>query len=412
MALKKNLYGNVQLVGMVKNVDSSAFELSKAGKNNANWLQNVMNIRMDDTNGGSFFLNCRDGFDKTKPKNIYAKDENGNSLTIAFGDRFNETILEQVKNPPITVYYDKVEVDTHKEWKKKTFLTTFDLIQYLSQVIPDLCQKYSDGYKIKVVGNVAYSKYGEDKINENIEIKRIFFLTDNESEEEAKENQLGFFFDQQMLITKDSIDFSEWESEGIAKVNAFIYKSEYAKKEVMDNYVGVEAREDGKGGNYPSGVEVEYVIRANDEKAKETKKKVFGKFFNLDDNVVSCIKFSGRFVQGYLSKQITRDDLSDELLELIEFGIMTEEEVLKQAQGYSKDRINERQITKPFIGKDENGNAGFVYDNKNYTMEDLNTARMNSVVGKTSSGSTVSEQTVEMTAEEQDLMKELADLGL
>ena len=87
---KKATFGDFTVTGLVKGLGEDSFQFDIKGKNNINWNQNVMSIRLDDTKGNSFFLNTRDGYDLVRGKDIYTQSKAGENLKIPFGERMNE----------------------------------------------------------------------------------------------------------------------------------------------------------------------------------------------------------------------------------------------------------------------------------------------------------------------------------
>jgi len=80
---KRQTYGSFNCTGFIT-VDEKTFTLNAPGKNNASWVQNVLNPKLETLDGKSMFMNFRDGYDKVKGKQIYAtiKDTNRNDNTF------------------------------------------------------------------------------------------------------------------------------------------------------------------------------------------------------------------------------------------------------------------------------------------------------------------------------------------
>jgi hypothetical protein len=88
---------------------------------------------------------------------------------------------------------------------------------------------------------------------------------------------------------------------------------------------------------------------------------------------VTQITFEGEFVETGATVQATLDDVPDDIKELIEIGVYTEEEALAKC---SENGSRERRmlITKPYtkkVGDEDNKVTAIVYTPEKYNAEDL-----------------------------------------
>ena len=360
---KKATYGDFTVTGLVKGLGEDSFQFDVKGKNNINWNMNVMNIRLDDTKGNSFFLNTRDGYDLIKGKTIYAQDTNGNNLKIPFGERLNPTVLETIdENRMIKVGYAITEVTDDKghkynTWMYKTFLTVFDLIKFLKESL-------QNDTKITIKGRTSYQMYNGET-SAQYDIQRVY-IEPSEVPEKFNTFPFGFEFNQTFLIDSNSVDDSKFETEGIATVNAYIYQLESKKGADGKNIQTVNEKGDTVNAKFPKVYPIKYVVRAGEK--KDVMRKVIDKYLKVEGDTVRCIEYIGKFVQGYASSNITEKDLPDDIKEMIDMGLYTLEEALKMCAG--KERISELQLIKPRLVKIED-KPTLHMDDKTYNKEDL-----------------------------------------
>ena len=88
---------------------------------------------------------------------------------------------------------------------------------------------------------------------------------------------------------------------------------------------------------------------------------------------ITQITFVGRFVEGGAVVQATLDDIPDDIKELIELGVYTEEEALRECAD-NGNREKRMVLVKPLIKKvgDEDKKVAVVQKfEKRYTEEDL-----------------------------------------
>lgn len=360
---KKPTYGHYDATGIVKGLGVDSIVLDAKGKNNINWIMNKLNIRLDD-NGNSFFLNTADGYDAIKGKIIYARTEDKKSLKIPFADRFNEIVLGQVgQNSFIRVGYGigEIEKDGKKmnTWLYKDFLTEYDLIRYLKDTL-------QNDMKVTFSGGITYQTYNNET-QMRFSIQRVYIEPANLPEDWTP-RELGFNFRQTLLLSSDSLDDSEFEETGVAKVKAYIYTLNN-KKDSKGNIVKIK-NEEGNMVNdkTPMVYPIDCVVRATDDK-KDITRKVIDKYLKItDEDTVRRITYAGKFVQGYVGGQITKDDLNEEMREMIELELYTLEEALKMSA--SKERISEKQLIKPDIVRVDNKPTTDI-DDKMYSREDL-----------------------------------------
>ncbi|MGL6174852.1 MAG: hypothetical protein ACRC1P_09645 [Cellulosilyticaceae bacterium] len=404
--VKQQTFGRYDVCGTVKGLGADSIQLQTKGKNNVNWVMNKLNLRLDDGQGGSFFMNTQDGFDIIKGKDLYMQDQDGNQLVIKFGDRTNEHVLERIADRSfIKVGYDVATIKDengreYPGWLYKQFTCVFDMIGWLKEVLEeDMLVKFS--------GSLRMNTYNGET-NYQYEIQRAYIQQKGkELPEGFKGLEAGFNFTQTMLLDENSVDISKLDEEGVVCVTGYIYTLEN-KKDAKGGKVTYKDDE-GKARNVkvPKVFPMQYVVRGEDEKKKETVKKLVEKFLMVEEGTVKKITMNGKFKQGFIKKSLTEADLTEEMRELIELGLYDMEEVLKMNSG--GDRVKELSLHRPLIEKDKDGNLKLDIDVKTYVPDDIhmNLVELDEVVrtNNTASGTGVS-----VSAEDEDLLSELDDL--
>jgi hypothetical protein len=241
----------------------------------------------------------------------------------------------------IRVALDKVEVEGKQVWNYQKFLTVYDAISFLKP-------RLQTGMKLFVSGNVNYSEYN-DNLNKDLQIQQILLLPEDESMDDA-----GFKFKQNVLLTPESLDDSKFDDELTAHVNAKLY---YTRKNKQTKQKEAYT------------LDLPLVIRAAEDKKAQVR-KMLDKYFTVEEDTVRRIQLDGKFNTGYISGQVTEEDLPEEAKELIEDEFYTLEEVLKM---YAKrDRVDELLVTRPVLYKQKDAKIPTVdMDDETYKPEDL-----------------------------------------
>lgn len=369
---KPQTFGRFDIVGNIT-IDDKTFQLSEKGKNNPNWIMNVFNPKVEGKDGQSMFIRIQGGYDSNNGKTIYTTSKQDSNLEIAFGDRQNPNILEMVNEKSfIKVGYkkEKIKDENGKEytgWVYEKFLDSFDAINFLHKVMPLASEQ-----KVHIKGALKFSEYN-GSITKNFELQSIWILTNNE--ELGKEMPCEFKFIQDVLLDSNSVDKSKIE-EGKAILHIKLYVKEKKEYKVLP---------------------LDMVIPV-DENDKELKEKIIQKFFTVNEGKVRRIKLEGIFRSGLIQGNVTKEDLNEEVLEMISLGFYTEEEVLNV--NANKEWVDDLVIIRPVIKKQDNGKILIDMDDDTYTLDDL----------KGKEVELIQEVEVEDDVVDDDLMNELENL--
>lgn len=322
---KKQTLGYFDIVGYI-NVDSKTFSIQTPSKNNPNWVMNTFNPKVEGDNGESLYIRISDGYDIVKGKKIFAISKEKNGLEISFADRHNENMLDLVDDLSFIKVGIGKKTATNKQgkeyktWEFNKFLTAFDAIQFLNQIMP-LATKN----KVRMTGTVKYSEYNGET-QRNFDLQSIYLLNGNE--DEGKEMECKFNFTQNILIDKNSVDMTTWE-EGISKLNARVHVKK--KKDVFQ------------------ALPLQFIMRAETPEKKATIEKMIKRFFTVENDTVRRLNIEGYFKSGYIVANVKEEDLNDEARDLIDSGLYTLDEVLGMFA--NRDRVDELLLRRPVMKK-------------------------------------------------------------
>ena len=348
-ALKKGK-ASFNLIGRVKRTDKS-FNLNNTY--DSGWTDNSMYIGVDCGNGNVVYSEMRSGFFPDNESTIRAyskddKDENGKSksVEIAWEDRLDESLYDSISDSSFLTV--GVEKDVKEKTVYKKFLTAYDAVDYLNEHL-------EDGMIVNVKGTLGYSEY-EENVSTKKDITSIV-LSKVEDEKDFKAT-----FSQTILVDSKSIGKKNEEKNTI-ELSAYVV--DYVGKPKIDGEKIVVRQ----NVTFPKTFEV--AINEN----PEITAKMLQKFFKPKKGKVAEITVTGNLVEGGSTVVITEDDIPDDIKELIEMGLYSEEEAEKKiAVGNNGNREKRMIILKPditYVGKDENRKPTVAFEDAKYDEDDL-----------------------------------------
>ena len=297
------------------------------------WVDNQLNLGVDCGNGNVVYTELKGGYSSKNDNVVYVhgikEDENGkkqedydNRFTIDWDDRFDESILETVgESCFITV---GIEKDTHDKTFSKKFLSAYDAVAYVQEHL-------EDGMVLNVKGNLTYSPYNDSTYLKK-EITSIF-LSKVEDEKDYKAK-----FTQTILLDSSSIGKKDAERNTVG-ISAYVV--DYVGKVKIDN----EKVKIGKNITFPYNFE----LQVNDEKPEITA-KMLQKFFKVVKKTdMTELTVEGDIIEGQAIVNVTPDDIPDDIKELIEMGIYTQEEAETKCAIGNTNRDKRLVITRPYI---------------------------------------------------------------
>lgn len=321
---REDWVSNFNLVGTAK-VSDYTFKIDEKSEK-SDWIYNSLNLGVDcGEKFGTVYCEMMGGYADERENVIYAhgkdgdgKDDFDNKLTIDWDDRFDEEIIESCGSLCFITVGLEMTAKTNKTFYKK-FLSAYDAIAYIQEHL-------EDGMVVNVKGNLKYSTY-----NDTTQVrKNITSIVLSKAEPE----KFRATFTQSVLLDKASANLKNIDKDrGIMYVDARVL--DYVKE-----INGVEIK-----GQYPYPKQFEYAFP--DLTNQEQVKKIMDKLFKVKKDI-SQVTFEGQFVEGGAVVQATLDDIPQDIKDLIDMGIYTEEEALARCSS-SGNREQHMILTKPLI---------------------------------------------------------------
>lgn len=347
-ALKKgkaafNLIGRVKVTDKTFNLDNSY---------DSGWTDNSMYVGVDCGNGNTVYAEMRSGFfpDKDNVIRAYSKDEKNDtgkskSVEIAWEDRLDESLYDSISDSSFLTV--GVEKDVKDKTVYKKFLTAYDAVEYLNEHL-------EDGMIVNVKGTIGYSEY-EGNVSTKKEITSIVLSKiDDEADFKAT-------FSQTILVDSKSIGKKN-DDKGTMELAAYVV--DYVGKPKIDG----EKIEVKKNVTYPKTFEV--AINEN----PEITAKMLQKFFKPKKGKITEITVTGNLVEGGSTVNITEDDIPDDIKELIEMGLYSEEEAEKKIAVGNGSRERRMIVVKPditYVGTGDDRKPTVAFEDGKYDEDDL-----------------------------------------
>ena len=322
--IKKNDWvSNFTLIGRPV-INDYTFKIDERSEK-SNWVYNALNLGVDcGEKYGTVYAEMMGGYSEENENRIYAhgkKDDDSDDfekqIIVAWEDRFNDSVLEDIGDLSfITVGLEKTSAD--KTYYKK-FLSAYDAIAYIKEHL-------TDDMVVNVRGNLKYSEY-----NGNVQVrKNITSIALSKAEDSSKYKAT---FTQSILIDKDSASLKNIDKDkGVMFVDARVL--DYVKE-----VNGVEVK-----GQYPYKKQFEFALNFENEKQCKT---IYEKLFKVKKDVTQAT-FEGDFIEGGAVVTTTIDDLPDEIRDLVEMGVYTEEEACAKCTA-NGNRERRMVLKKPMI---------------------------------------------------------------
>ena len=389
-ALKKgkatfNLIGRVKVTDKTFNLDNSY---------DSGWTDNSMYVGVDCGNGNTVYAEMRSGFfpDKDNVIRAYSKDEKDDagkskSVEIAWEDRLDESLYDSISDSSFLTV--GVEKDVKDKTVYKKFLTAYDAVEYLNEHL-------EDGMIVNVKGTIGYNEY-EGNVSTKKEITSIVLSKiDDEADFKAT-------FSQTILVDSKSIGKKN-DDKGTMELVAYVV--DYVGKPKIDG----EKIEVKKNVTYPKTFEV--AINEN----PEITAKMLQRFFKPKKGKITEITVTGNLVEGGSTVNITEDDIPDDIKELIEMGLYSEEEAEKKIAVGNGNRERRMIIVKPdiiYVGTGDDRKPTVAFEDGKYDEDDLyfyEQALLDAGVEPSSDDDTDSESE-ETSSEDDDLLAMLEGMN-
>lgn len=327
---RDNWMSNFALIGVAK-INDYTFKIDEKS-DKSSWIYNSMNLGVDcGEKFGTVYAEMMGGYSSEQPGVIYAhgkkddgSDDFESKVTVDWNDRFDEDILDTIGDLSfITVGLEKTDKD--KTFYKK-FLSSYDAIAYIKTHL-------EDGMVVNVRGNLKYSMY-QDKVQVRKNITSIVLSkVDDTSKYVAR-------FTQTILLDKASASLKNIDKDkGVMYVDARVldYMKEYNGKEVK--------------GQFPFNKQFEFGMDFSNEAQC---KKIMEKVFKVKKGITQ-ITFEGDLIEGGAVVTATLDDIPQDIKDLIDCGVYTEEEALARcsSNGNREQRMVLRKPMVRLVGEDK-----------------------------------------------------------
>lgn len=350
-ALKKGK-ASFMLIGKAKVTDKT-FHLDNSY--DSGWTDNSMYIGIDCGNGNTVFAEMRGGFfagqeDATvlRAYDKNEKDGDGRSkqVEIAWEDRLDESLLDSVSDSSLITV--GVEKDVKGKTVYKKFLSQYDAIEYLNDYL-------EDEVVVNVKGNLKYNEY-----DGNVSVKKeISSIVLSRVEDEA---DFKATFSQAILVDHKCIGKKD-EEKGTMALDAYVI--DYVGSPKIDG----EKIEIKKNIVFPITLEV--AINEN----PEITARMLQKFFKpKKKGTLNEITVVGNLIEGGSVVNITEDDIPDDIKELIEMGLYSEEEAEKKCAVGNNNREKRMVVLKPditYVGQGDERKPTVPFDEGKYEDADL-----------------------------------------
>ena len=344
--IKKDWQSSFNLIGKPV-IGDYTYKLDERSEK-SNWVYNALNLAVDcGESAGVIYAEMLGGYSENGENKIFAhgKDENENddfskSIEVDWDDRFNEDVLEEIGR----MSFIRIGLEKTSDGKTyyKDFLSSYDAIAYVKEHL-------TEDMIINVRGNLKYSTY-----NDNVQVrKNITSIVLSKVDDPAN---FKATFTQSILIDKDSASLKNVDkNKGVMFVDARVL--DYVKE-----INGVEVR-----GQYPFNKTFEFEM--DFEKEKQCK-MIVDKLFKVKKGITQ-ITMEGKFVESGAVVTATLDDVPDDIKELIEMGVYTEEEALASctANGSKERRMILCRPQIKLVGEDKK--PVIQKFEERYTEEDL-----------------------------------------
>ena len=354
---KSDWVSNFTLVGKPKISEDYTFKIDEKSEK-SKWVYNSMNLGIDcGEKHGVVYAELMGGYSEENENKIYAhgkKDDGSDDfdaqIIVDWEDRENDDVLESIGDLSfITVGLEKTSEG--KTFYKK-FLSAYDAIAYIKEHL-------TEDMVLNVKGNLKYSSY-----NDNVQVRKnitsiVLSKVDDASKYAAR-------FTQTILIDKDSASLKNIDKDKSVM---------YVKARVLDflkeynNIKLVNAKGEAKGGQFPYEKQFEFELNLENEKQCKT---IYEKLFKVKKDITQ-ITFEGEFIESGAVVTATWDDLPDDIKDLVEMGVYTEEEACAKctANGSKERRMVLKKPMIKLVGEDKDKVPVVQKFDERFTEDDL-----------------------------------------
>lgn len=347
--VKKDWTANFNLIGTPKISEDYTFKTNERS-DKSKWVYNSMNLGVDcGESAGVVYCELMGGYSEENENKIYAhgkkddgSDDFDKQIIVDWEDRFNEDVLEEIGS----LSFITVGLEKTSEGKTfyKNFLSAYDAIAYIKDHL-------TEDMVINVKGNLKYSSYNDTvQVRKNI-TSIVLSKVDDASKYKAT-------FTQTVLIDKDSASLKNIDKDkGVMYIDARVL--DYVKE-----VNGIEVK-----GQYPYNKQFEFAMDFSNEAAC---KKIMDKLFKVKKGI-NQITFEGEFIEGGAIVTATLDDLPQDIRDLVDIGVYSEEEACAKctANGGRERRMLLKKPQIKMVGDEDAKAPAIQIFEERYTEDDL-----------------------------------------
>lgn len=268
----------------------------------------------------------------TKPEN----GKKGESFQIPWGERTNPDMINKmagwkVFTVDLDTYNHRQELEQSGDTeglakansRRKHFLAGTDFCEYVNKVVNS--EKIKDTkFRVNGIINYTYSEKN-DRYYSTYEVTKIYRVDDDKGPESTV--NIDFYFAENPVDSEDYVETG---------------------KAIANGYTAFYDNSTKKNWYCPISLVMRF---GTDDKGKKKVKgweKIFGKF---EDDTIRRMVLECEQIDGAQKVDISYDDLSDDTKEMIDFGIISLEDAIKDAGGSMYgDTIHEIRIKGPGKG--------------------------------------------------------------
>lgn len=347
--IKKNDWiSNFTLVGKPV-INDYTFKINERSEK-SKWVYNSMNLGVDCGDAfGTVWAECMGGYSEENENRIFAhgkKDDGSDDfekqIIVSWEDRNNKDILEEIGD--LSFFVCGIEkTDKDKVYYKK-FLSAYDAIAYIRDHL-------TDDMVVNVRGNLKYSEY-----NGNVQVrKNITSIALSKADDSSK---FKATFTQSILLDKDSASL---KADNIDKDKSVMFVDarvlDYLKEKD-----GIEVK-----GQYPYRKRFEFPMNFENEKQCKT---IYEKLFKVKKGI-NQVTMEGEFIEGGAVITTTLADLPEDIRDLVNMGVYTEEEACAKCTA-NGNRERRMVLKKPMIKLVGDDKVPVIQKfDERYTEEDL-----------------------------------------
>lgn len=304
-------------------------------KEKSTWKHVDSSFGIESGEGNVNYAQLKGGYKTDKPI-LYLLDEDFKPMQIDWEDRNNPEIIETVSQNRILTA--AIEKDEKGKLIRKKFLSEIDFEEYLSVHL-------QNNQQIIAMCDVEYSEWNE-KTYRNFKLRSVFLNEERKiNNETVPARKPEATLRQTYLLNEGSLDRNwqkQLEKDGATHVNAFV--PQYVGKiSVNGEYVEVKQTLP-----FSQRIKIEIPETVSDEKLPKLI-ALYKKLFVVKKGAVREISLVMRLNEGY-EEAVGEAEITPEMQELIDCGIMTAEEV-EQDVTVRGDKVSETIFVKPGFRK-------------------------------------------------------------